>query len=113
MFENRRRQKRVEVSVPIRVKGLDTLGNRFNVVTKSIDLTPDGASFALKATIRKGSLLDLALPMPRPMQRNVAPKPVYETIGLVTRVEESPDQEVYKIAVRFRATDMRQYRSES
>jgi hypothetical protein len=113
MFENRRKQKRVEVSIPIRVKGLDLKGNRFDEVTKSIELSPDGASFTLKASIRKGSLLDLSLPLPRPMQRSVAPKPVYQTIGLVIRVEESSTPQVRKIAVRFRAADVKQYRSES
>jgi hypothetical protein len=113
MFEDRRKQKRVEVSIPIRVKGLDLKGNRFDEVTKSIELSPDGATFALKASIRKGSLLDLALPLPRPMQRNVAPKPVYETVGYVIRVEESAAPQAHKVAVRFRAVGVRQYRSES
>ena len=113
MFAENRRQKRITVGLPVRVKGLDLKGNRFDEVTKLINVSSDGASFILKAPIRKGSLLDLSLPLPRQMQHGVASKPVYETTGLVLRIESSDAPSSYKVAVRFRPVAGKQYRAES
>jgi PilZ domain len=113
MFDDRRRKKRVDVGIPIRVKGLDSEGTRFEELTKSINVSSDGAYFVLKYHIKIGSLLELSLPLPRQLQKSVAPKAVYQTIGVVTRVESTERPQAYKIAVRFRAADIKQYHSES
>jgi hypothetical protein len=113
MFEDKRRQKRVCVSLPIRVKWSDNKGNRFEEVTRSIDVSPDGALFQLKVPLTKGTLLELSLPLPRNLQKTAYPKPVYETTGLVVRVENTSDPNRFHIAVRFRAMNVRQYRAES
>ncbi|HVN78975.1 MAG TPA: PilZ domain-containing protein [Terriglobia bacterium] len=112
-FVDQRRQKRVTVGLPVRVKGFDLGGNRFDEVTKSVDVSPDGACILLKTPIRKGSMLDLSLPMPRQMQRAVAPKPVYETVGLVLRIESSELPPSCRVAVRFRPVQQKQYHSEA
>lgn len=112
-FVEQRRQKRVLVGLPVRVKGLDLGGIWFDEVTKSLDVSPDGACFLLKTAVRKGSTLDLSLPLPRQMQRSVAPKPVYETLGLVLRIENSDVPPSCRIAVRFRPIQQKQYHSEA
>jgi c-di-GMP-binding flagellar brake protein YcgR len=113
MFEERRRQKRVDVNLPIRVKWSDNAGNRREEVTKSINVSADGAIFLLKEALKMGTVLELSLPLPRHMQKGVSPKPIYEAIGLVTRVEHAREAETFRIAVRFRAANTKQYRSES
>ena len=113
MFDDKRRQKRVDVSIPIKVKWADSKGNRFEEVTKSINVSSDGALFLLKYPLKMGTMLELSLPLPRHLQKTVAPKAVYEAIGLVMRVEHTESTENYKIAVRFRGVNMKQYRSES
>ena len=113
MFEDKRRQKRVRVSLPIRVKWSDNKGNRFEEVTRSIDVSADGALFPLKVRLTAGTLLELSLPLPRNFQKSAYPKPVYETTGLVVRVEQTGDPNSYHIAVRFRAVNVKQYRAES
>ena len=112
MFDDRRRKKRVDVGIPIRVKGVDSEGTRFEELTKSINVSSDGAYFVLNYRIKMGSLLELSLPLPRHLQKSVAPKAVYQTIGVVTRVESTEGPQAYKIAVRFRAADIKQYHSE-
>ncbi|MEW5975876.1 MAG: PilZ domain-containing protein [Acidobacteriota bacterium] len=112
MFEDRRKSKRVSVSIPIRVKGLDQKGNRFEEVTKSIDVSSDGACFALAHTIKVGTHLELSLPLPRHLQRGVSPKAVYETFGLVVRVENDAQRRSFKVSVKFRAANVKQYRAE-
>ena len=113
MFAERRLEKRFVVGLPVRVKGLDVLGNRFDEVTRLIDVSPDGACFLLKTPVRKGALLDLSLPMPRQLQRSVTPKPVYETAGKVLRIEDSDKQPQCRIVVRFRPVQQKQYHSEA
>ena len=113
MFEDKRRQKRVRVSLPIRVKWSDSKGNRFEEVTRSIDVSSDGALFRLKVPLPAGTLLELSLPLPRNLQKTAYPKPVYETTGLVVRVEQTGDPQIFRIAVRFRAVKVKQYRAES
>ena len=113
MFEDKRRQKRIRVGLPIRVKWSDNKGNRFEEVTRSIDVSSDGALFALKVPLTTGMLLELSLPLPRNLQKSAYPKPVYETTGLVVRVEKTGDPQNFHIAVRFRAIHVKQYRAES
>ena len=113
MVDDHRRQKRISVGLPVRVKGLDLEGNRFDEVTKLIDVSTDGASFFLKVPIRRGSLLDLSLPLPRQMQHGAVAKAVYETMGLVLRIEGSDAPTNYKVAVRFKPVAGKQYRAES
>ena len=113
MFDERRRQKRVDVNIPIRVKWADGQGNRYEEVTRSLNVSADGAIFVLKQQLKMGTVLELSLPLPKQMQKGVSPKTVYEAMGLVTRVEYTPDRLGFKIAVRFRASSTKQYRAES
>jgi hypothetical protein len=112
-FVERRRQKRILVGLPIRVKGSTLAGGQFDEVTKSLDVSSEGASFLLKTPVRVGSMLVLSLPMPRQMQRSSAPnRPVYETSGLILRIEKTDMPSSCRIAVRFRLTHQKQYHAE-
>ena len=110
---DKRRTKRTVVSLPLRVRGINTSGIKFEEVTRCIDVSPDGALFLLKQPLNKGTCLEISLPLPRSMQRTVAPKPVYETMGMVVRVEQGEDSGTFKIAVRFRNTSAKHYYSET
>ena len=92
-----------------------TAGEYYGVVrlTKSINLSADGAVFLLKQPPKMGTLLELSLPLPKNMQKGVSPKPVYEAVGLVTRIEHAREVDTFRVAVRFRAANTRHYRAES
>jgi hypothetical protein len=112
-FVEKRRQKRISVGLPIRVQGSTSSGGQFNEVTKSLDVSSEGACFLLKAPVQVGSLLTLSLPMPRQMQRNFAPsKSIYETSGLILRVETTDMPSSCRIAVRFRQARQKQFHAE-
>ena len=112
MFEERRGQKRVDVNIPIRVKWTDGQGNRYEEVTRSINVSADGAMFLLKDQLKMGTVLELSLPLPKQMQKGVSHNTVYEAMGLVTRVEHTQDRLGFRIAVRFRSASSKHYRAE-
>ena len=112
-LRDKRRSRRTMVSLPLRVRGINTSGIKFEEITRSIDVSPDGALFLLKQSLNEGICLEISLPLPRSMQRTVAPKPVYETMGMVVRVEQGKDNGTFKIAVRFRNTGAKHYHSET
>jgi PilZ domain-containing protein len=107
---DKRKTKRVLVSLPLRVRGVNREGIKFEEITRSIDVSPEGALFLLKQPLNTGTRLELSLPLPRSMQKTGAPKPVYETMGFVLRVTLGDDPGTFKIAVRFRNAFAKHYR---
>lgn len=57
----------MEVGLPIRVKGVDVEGAPVAQVTRSINVSPDGALFELEAEVERGMLLELSRPLPKQM----------------------------------------------
>ncbi len=90
----RRKRKRVEMNVPIKVKGSDAQGNAFEEQTESLDISSNGVAFFLKQRVRVTSALELSVSRPNS-------KDVFEQKARVIRVEDSSGQLGYKIAVKF------------
>ncbi|MFQ5929284.1 MAG: hypothetical protein ACE5MK_06270 [Acidobacteriota bacterium] len=55
------------MGLPIRVKGVDVEGAPVAQVTRSINVSPDGALFELEAEVERGMLLELSRPLPKQM----------------------------------------------
>lgn len=89
----RRKRKRVEMNVPIKVKGSNVQGTPFEEQTESVDISSNGVAFFLKQRVRVTSSLELLLTRPNSSE-------VFEQRGQVVRVEDS-GQRGYKIAVKF------------
>ena len=93
-FVERRRKRRVEVSVSIIVRGLDRFGNRYEETTKSINFSAGGTCFFLKQRIRVGTTVALWITLPTDLK-------TYSTTGQVTRVEAVPGTLRFKYGIRF------------
>lgn len=89
-----RRKRRVQVSVPIIVKGRDLKGNPFEESTESINFSAGGTCFLLERRVRVGSTLGLLISLPPDWK-------TYKTIGRVTRIEKGRRPQAYKFAVKF------------
>ena len=96
----------------MRVRGVNADGSPFEEITRSIDVSPNGALFLLKRDLKKGMRLHLSLPLPRSMQNTAASKPVFETDAIVVRIEPSADSGPFRVAVRFRDASSRHYHRE-
>ena len=93
-FVERRRKRRVQVSVSIIVKGLDRFGNRYEETTQSINFSAGGTCFFLKQRIQVGTTVALGITLPIDLK-------TYTTTGQVTRVEAVPGTLRFKYGIRF------------
>ena len=111
-FEDKRRLRRIQISLPIRVRGSNSEGIQFEEMSRSVDVNADGALFLLSQDLKKGMRLRLSLPLPRSMQKTVASKPVYETEAVVVRIRADASG-ANQIAVRFRHASTKAYYREA
>ena len=111
-FEDKRRLRRIQISLPIRVRGTNSDGIQFEEMSRSVDVNADGALFSINQNLKKGMRLRLSLPLPRSMQKTAASKPVYETEAVVVRIQEGASG-AHQIAVRFRNASSKAYYQEA
>jgi hypothetical protein len=61
-------RKRIELALPVRVHCRESLDHQWVEMSRLIDVTPFGAKLRLKRPTETGRLLQLTLPMPRPLR---------------------------------------------
>jgi hypothetical protein len=64
----KRIRERLELQLPVRVRGRETPEFEWMEVTRLSDVTPFGAGFTLKRPTEKGRLLHMTIPMPRQLR---------------------------------------------
>lgn len=111
-FEDKRRLRRIRISLPVRIRGTNSEGIQFEEMCRSIDVNANGALFLISQDLKKGTRLRLSLPLPRSMQKTAASKPVYETDAVVARVEVDSSG-AHRVAVRFRTASRKVYYREA
>jgi len=63
--DGRRRERRVQVRLPVAVRGVDRSGVRFDEHTTSENLCRGGLAFVLSREIDVGVDLEISIPLPR------------------------------------------------
>lgn len=61
-------RKRIELALPVRVHCRESLDHEWTEMSRLVDVTPFGARLRLKRPTETGRLLQLTLPMPRPLR---------------------------------------------
>jgi hypothetical protein len=112
-FQDRRRLRRIQITLPVRVRGINSKGIQFVEMSRSIDVNAAGALLLLREELKKGARLKLSLPLPRSMQMAAGSKPVYETEAVVVRIEPSDAPGQCRVAVRFRCASSKTYYQEA
>lgn len=84
---NRRRAERFNLSVPIFVKGYDRQGNRWQEVTKTINVSRLGVALRLQARLCHGAVVHVTLPLPTKLRSHGFSEPGYNMYAIVRRVE--------------------------
>jgi hypothetical protein len=84
--KSKRLRERIRLSLPVRVTCRETDDHEWVEMTRLIDVTPFGASFALTRPTEEGRLLQLTLPMPRQLRCFDHAEDQYRVWALVRRV---------------------------
>jgi hypothetical protein len=82
-MKERRREVRMQVTLPVRVQGHDPDGASWEEMTSSDDASFGGASFALKHAVGIHQALLLSLPLPKSLRQHDQNEPSYRVYALV------------------------------
>jgi hypothetical protein len=88
--ENRRKQDRLGISIPVRVQSHDPSGEAWLEMTKCEDASSAGASFLLKHEVGTGQVVLLTLPLPRRYRNYDLMTTTYRTYALVQTAHRGP-----------------------
>ena len=102
-----RRHHRLEVALPLRVRGRDACGAAFEDSTSSYNVSREGASFVTRRELLVGQSLEFIIPH-RPQPHEVSPRPDFETTGVVRRLISRTEGE-WEVGVEFTGPRLRTY----
>jgi hypothetical protein len=91
----RRREKRVQVRLPVEIRGTDRSGARFDERTTSENLCRGGVAFTLSHELELGAVLEITIPLPRAGQHGETD---FATRGQVRHVYASGGGRVFGVA---------------
>ena len=111
-LKDKRRSRRVLVNLPVKVRGTNAQGVKFEEMAHSIDVSSGGALILLKQPLSKGMGLELSLPMPPGVGKAGSSHSVYHTAAQVIRIDPGDMAGVFRIAVRFHNAHAKKYHLE-
>jgi len=91
----RRREKRVQVRLPVAIRGTDRSGTRFDERTTSENLCRGGVAFTLSRELELGADLEINIPLPRAGQQGETD---FATRGQVRHVYASGSGRIFGVA---------------
>ncbi len=103
----KRVSKRLEVALPMLVRGVDLNGIKFEDTAESYNVSRDGAIFLTTRELKLGQKLALIIP-----GRGPGGHSDFETSGEIRRVIER-DKHQWEIGLKFTGRRLRTYMSES
>lgn len=110
-WAEKRASKRIYVSLPLLVRGVDKQGVAFEDTTASYNVSREGASFSTTRELEKGQQVELVIPR-RPFGRETGAQADFETRGEVVRVAPKGEGQ-WEIGLRFTGPRFRTYIPES
>jgi len=102
-----RTSRRIEVSLPLLVRGRDIHDGAFEDTSHSFNVSREGASFVTRRELRVGQQLELVFPQ-RPAGRAAAERPEFETTAEVRRLHPTTPGE-WEVGVHFTGPRFRTY----
>jgi c-di-GMP-binding flagellar brake protein YcgR len=94
----RRREKRIDLRLPIEIRGKDAQGSEFEERTQSQNLCRGGVAFGVLHRIGAGTSLEIRIPLPAP---EGAAEDEFSTVGRVVHVENAAAEAGLLIGVEF------------
>ena len=91
----RRREKRVQVHLPVEIRGTDRSGKQFDERTTSENLCRGGVAFTLSRELDLGANLEINIPLPRAGQKGETD---FATRGEVRHVHTTENGRIFGVA---------------
>jgi len=91
----RRKEKRLQVRLPVEIRGTDRSGSQFDERTTSENLCRGGVAFTLSRELELGANLEISIPLPRPGQQGETD---FATRGQVRHVYVTGSGRVFGVA---------------
>ena len=91
MTDERRRESRMAMLVPVQVRGFDEGGTAWDEMTTLGDTSASGASLRLKHVVAPGQVLHLSLPLPKAFRQYDLTETSYHVWSLVRNVNQGTD----------------------
>jgi hypothetical protein len=88
--EERRRQARLALTMPVRVSGFAADGHPWTEMSTLKDATASGAAFSLKHAVTRGHVLHLSLPLPKRFRSYDLSEASYHVFALVRSANPEP-----------------------
>jgi hypothetical protein len=110
-WAERRASRRLEVALPLLVRGRDKHGIPFEDTTSSYNVSHEGASFLTERPLILGQRLELIIPR-RPLGRETASQADFETTGEIRRLT-AHGRGQWEVGVEFVGRRLRTYMRES
>lgn len=99
-----RRIQRVSLSLPVRIESQVNENVSWNEITRLNDVSAFGAGFNLRRPVKRGRLIQMTIPMPRPLRCFDYSEPQYKVWGLVRsclKKDKSVDSDSHSVGVAF------------
>ncbi len=80
---SKRRSPRIQLQIPVFVRGTDASGSEFIELTKTVNISAFGACIACQHLLRTNQMVQLTIPAPSPATPSLVPS---ETPPIVARV---------------------------
>jgi hypothetical protein len=96
---DKRRESRISMTLPVRVQGFEAGGATWEEMTKCQDASAGGAGLTLQRSVKVGQVLLLMLPLPKSFRAYDLTTPSYRTYALVQTAK--PEGAGCRIGVAF------------
>ena len=94
----RRRERRIDIRLPIHVRGKDAEGAEFEEHTSSENICRGGVGFVTRRKLGHGMTLEIRIPLPAPAGSS---EDEFSTIGRVVHVKNAEAEAGLYIGVEF------------
>jgi len=94
----RRRERRIDIRLPVQVRGKDAEGAEFEERTSSENLCRGGVAFVMRRKIGPGANLEIRIPLPTPAGTS---DDEFSTVGRVVHIANSAAGAGLLIGVEF------------
>ncbi len=88
---DRRRCERFKLTVPVLVAGYEQQGDKWQEITKTIDVSRIGVAVKMRRRVKHGLIVHVTLPLPTKLRSHGFSDPGYNMYAIVRRVEPLND----------------------